>query len=41
MLRFLKKVFTTMTTFFNLSHVNLLECISMNNQDCKLMQRKL
>ena len=35
MLRFLKKVFTTMATFFNLSHVNLLECISMNNQDCK------
>ena len=24
-----------MTTFFNLSYVNSLECISMNNQECK------
>ena len=30
MWRFLKK-----TTFFNLSYVNSLECISMTNQECK------
>ena len=24
-----------MTTFFNLSYANSLECISMNNQECK------
>ena len=35
MLRFLKKTFSMMTTFFNLSHANSLECISMNNQKCK------
>ena len=32
---FLKKAFAMMTTFFNLSHVNSLECISMNNPECK------
>ena len=32
---FLKKAFTVMATFFNLSYVNSLECISMNNQKCK------
>ena len=35
MWRFLKKTFAMMTTFFNLSYVNSLECISMNNQECK------
>ena len=34
MWRFLKKAFTVMT-FFTLPHVNSLECISMNNQECK------
>ena len=32
---FPKKAFTMMTTFFDLSYVNSLECISMNNQECK------
>ena len=35
MWRFFKKAFAMMTTFFNLSNVNSLECISMNNQECK------
>ena len=35
MWRFLKKAFAMITTFFNLSYVNSLECISMNNQKCK------
>ena len=35
MWRFLKKALAMMTTFFNLSYVNSLECISMNNQECK------
>ena len=35
MWRFLKKAFTVMATFFNLSYVNSLECVSMNNQECK------
>ena len=35
MSRFLKKAFTVMTTFFSLPDVNSLECISMNNQECK------
>ena len=35
MWRFIKKIFAVITTFFNLSHVNSLECISMNNQECK------
>ena len=35
MWRFLKSVFAMMTTFFNLSYVKSLECISMNNQECK------
>ena len=36
MLRFLKKTFTVMTTFFSLPYVNFLECISMNNQDVNI-----
>ena len=37
-LNLLKSVFfTTMTFFnFNLSNVNSLECVSMNNQECKI-----
>ena len=31
----IKKAFAVITTFFNLSYVNSLECISMNNQECK------
>ena len=30
-----KKAFAVITTFSNLSYVNSLECISMNNQECK------
>ena len=35
MLRLLKKAIAMMTTFFNISNANSLECISMNNQECK------
>ena len=35
MWRFLKKAFTVITTFFSLPYVNSLQCISMNNQECK------
>ena len=35
MWRFLKKSFIVITTFFSLSYVNSLKCISMNNQECK------
>ena len=35
MWRFINKAFTVITRFFNLSYVNSLECISMNNQECK------
>ena len=31
----LKKAFAVIATFFNLSYVHSLECISMNNQECK------
>ena len=35
--RFIKKCFFTAMTFinFNLSNVNSLECVSMNNKECK------
>ena len=33
---FIKKCFFTAMTFFNLSKVNSLECVSMNNQECKI-----
>ena len=36
MFGFIKKVFFTAITFFNLSNVNSLECVSMNNQECKI-----
>ena len=38
MFGFIKKCFFTTMTFinFNLSNVNSLECVSMNNQECKI-----
>ena len=38
MFGFIKKCFFTAMTFihFNLSSVNSLECVSMNNQECKI-----
>ena len=36
MFGFIKKCFFTAITFFNLSIVNSLECVSMNNQECKI-----
>ena len=35
MWRFFKKAFAVITTLFNLSYVNSLECILMNKQECK------
>ena len=35
MWRFIKKAFAVITTFFNLSYVDYLQCVSMNNQECK------
>ena len=36
MFGFIKKCFFTAMAFFNLSNVNSLECVSMNNQECKI-----
>ena len=36
MFGFIKKWFFTAMTFFNLSNVNSLECVLMNNQECKI-----
>ena len=38
MFEFIKKCFFTAMTFinFNLSNANSLECVSMNNQECKI-----
>ena len=38
MFGFIKKVFVVAVTFinFNLSNVNYLECLPMNNQECKI-----
>ena len=36
MFGFIKKCFYTAMTFFNLSNINSLECVSMNNQECKI-----
>ena len=38
MFGFVKKAFTLMITFFsyNVLNVNSLECVSMNNQECKV-----
>ena len=35
MWRFVKKSFAVITTFFSLSYVNYLKCISTNNQGCE------
>ena len=37
MLEFIKNIFVAITAFFNFnpSNVNSLECVSMNNQECK------
>ena len=34
MFRFVKKAFTVIITFFNLSYVDS-QCVSMSNQECK------
>ena len=38
MFRFVKQIFVSAMMFFgcNLSNVNPLECVSMNNQECKV-----
>ena len=37
MFKFIKKIFISTITFFgSLSSVNPLECVSMNNQECKV-----
>ena len=38
MFGFIRKCFFTAMTFFNLSNVNSLECVSMNNQKCKIIR---
>ena len=35
MWRFVQKAFAVITTFFNLSYVNCLKCMLINNQECK------
>ena len=35
MFRLVKKVFVAIVAFLNLSCVNFLACVSMNNQECK------
>ena len=35
MFEFIKNAFAVITAFFNLSYVSSLECVSMNNQECK------
>ena len=39
MFGFIKTCFCTAMTFFNLSNVNSLECVLMNNQECKNKNR--
>ena len=43
MFGFIKKVFVVAMTFinFNLSNVNSLECVSMNNEECKIRPEEL
>ena len=41
MWRFIKKAFAVIETFFNLSYVNSLECISMNNQEYKVRPKMI
>ena len=38
MFGFIRKCFFTAMTFFNLSNGNSLECVSMNNQKCKIIR---
>ena len=42
MLRYIKKYFFTAITFFSSSvlNVNSLECVSVNNQECKIRTAK-
>ena len=42
MFRFIKNVFFVAMTFFsyNVLNVNSLECVSMNNQECKIKTKK-
>ena len=40
MFGFIKKCFFTAMTYFNLSNVNSLECVSTNNQECKIKTKK-
>ena len=35
MWRFIKKTFAIIATFFNLSYVDSLECVSLSNKECK------
>ena len=35
MWRFIKKTFAVITTFFSLSCVDSLQCVSMSNEECK------
>ena len=39
MCRFIKKAFAVITAFFNVSYANSLECILMNNQECKAIPK--
>ena len=39
MFGFIKKVFVVAMTFFNLSNVNSLECVLMNNQKRKTRKK--
>ena len=39
MWRLFKNAFSMMTTFFSLQYVTSLECISMNNQECKARRK--
>ena len=41
MFGFIKKCFFTAMTFFILSNVNSLECVSMNNQECKIRNERI
>ena len=41
MFELIKKVFFTAMAFFNLSNLNSLECVSMNNQECKIRTKMI
>ena len=38
---FIKKCFFTAMIFFNMSNVNSLKCVSMNNQECKIRTERI